>query len=80
MPVTSVICEPHEGANLCQESDKTIRARGYAWSGGGRDIIRVDVSADGGKTWKVKTLIVFVVFYCVLGSGVMTIWGLTKSC
>lgn len=25
--------------------------RGYAWSGGGRDVIRVDVSVDGGKTW-----------------------------
>lgn len=25
--------------------------RGYAWSGGGREVARVDVSADGGKTW-----------------------------
>ncbi len=25
--------------------------RGYAWSGGGRDVVRVDVSSDGGKTW-----------------------------
>jgi sulfite oxidase len=25
--------------------------KGYAWSGGGRDIVRVDVSADGGRTW-----------------------------
>ncbi len=25
--------------------------KGYAWSGGGQGIIRVDVSADGGKTW-----------------------------
>ncbi len=24
---------------------------GYAWSGGGRGIVRVDVSADGGKNW-----------------------------
>ncbi len=24
---------------------------GYAWSGGGRRIIRVDLTADGGKTW-----------------------------
>ena len=24
---------------------------GYAWSGGGRGIIRVEVSSDGGKTW-----------------------------
>lgn len=25
---------------------------GYAWSGGGRGIIRVEVSADGGNTWQ----------------------------
>jgi hypothetical protein len=26
--------------------------QGFAYSGGGRGIARVDVSADGGKTWK----------------------------
>jgi hypothetical protein len=26
--------------------------QGYAYSGGGRGIVRIDVSADGGKTWK----------------------------
>jgi sulfite oxidase len=26
--------------------------QGFAYSGGGRSIVRVDVSADGGKTWK----------------------------
>lgn len=30
--------------------------KGYAWSGGGQGIIRVDVSADGGKTWHDATL------------------------
>ena len=25
---------------------------GYAYSGGGRKIVRVDISADGGKTWR----------------------------
>ncbi|KAI9206095.1 Oxidoreductase, molybdopterin-binding domain-containing protein [Polychytrium aggregatum] len=29
----------------------TVRVEGYAWSGGGRSIARVDVSSDGGKTW-----------------------------
>ena len=28
----------------------------YAWSGGGKGIIRVDVSVDGGKTWHVANL------------------------
>lgn len=26
---------------------------GYAWSGGGRRIVRVDVTIDGGNTWHV---------------------------
>jgi len=30
--------------------------RGYAYSGGGRGIVRVDVSVDGGKTWKAADL------------------------
>ena len=31
--------------------------QGFAFSGGGRAIVRVDVSADGGKTWKQADLI-----------------------
>lgn len=30
--------------------------QGFAYSGGGRRVVRVDVSADGGKTWKPATL------------------------
>lgn len=30
--------------------------KGYAYSGGGRGIVRVDVSVDGGKTWKAAQL------------------------
>ena len=33
-----------------------VTVKGYAWSGGGRGIIRVEVSADGGKTWHQATL------------------------
>ena len=29
----------------------TVHLRGYAWSGGGRSVIRVDLSADEGKHW-----------------------------
>lgn len=29
---------------------------GVAWSGGGRGIVRVDVSGDGGKSWQVAEL------------------------
>jgi len=52
-PVTSLILEPKE--NSMQEFDD-IPVRGLAWSGGGRGIVRVDVSADGGKTWHTAEL------------------------
>ena len=50
LPVVSAICDPAEGSELEPGADE-VTLRGYAWSGGGRAIIRVDVSADGGKTW-----------------------------
>lgn len=30
--------------------------KGYAWSGGGRAIQRVDISIDGGENWMQATL------------------------
>lgn len=54
MPVTSAITYPAPG--FCVErdgdDDLTVTVKGYAWSGGGNGIIRVDVSTDGGKTWQ----------------------------
>lgn len=52
-PVTSMIISPKEGA--LEEFDE-VTVRGIAWSGGGRGIIRVDVSADGGKNWTTAEL------------------------
>lgn len=52
-PITSAICEPEPGAEAWL-SDGDVTAKGYAFSGGGRDVIRVDVSADEGKTWHVS--------------------------
>ncbi|XP_067137391.1 sulfite oxidase-like [Centruroides vittatus] len=54
-PVVSAICEPvdHSKVKVC---DDKVKVKGYACSGGGRKIIRVDVSADEGKTWKTATL------------------------
>jgi sulfite oxidase len=49
LPVQSAICEPENGQTLDDNEEVTVK--GYAWSGGGRGIYRVDVSADGGKTW-----------------------------
>nr|CAH7716926.1 unnamed protein product [Callosobruchus chinensis] len=52
LPVTSAICKPYDGDSV-NVVDGKICIKGYAWSGGGQKIIRVDVSADGGKTWHV---------------------------
>jgi sulfite oxidase len=48
LPVQSAILEP--SANTVLDGDD-VAMKGYAWSGGGRAIERVDVSADGGTTW-----------------------------
>ena len=55
LPVQSIICTPQEGTSLDAKREK-VHISGIAWSGGGRGIIRVDVSADGGKTWHVANL------------------------
>jgi len=52
-PVTSMIIAPKEGY---QEEFDDVTVRGIAWSGGGRGIIRVDVSADGGTSWTTAEL------------------------
>lgn len=49
-PVQSAICSPQDGVVLLAGT-RDVTLRGYAYSGGGRGIVRVDVSADGGKTW-----------------------------
>jgi sulfite oxidase len=52
LPVQSAICEPTPGAKLpLDAADPHVTVKGYAWSGGGRGIARVDVSVDGGHTW-----------------------------
>eukprot|EP00043_Microstomoeca_roanoka_P001918 m.35362 g.35362 ORF g.35362 m.35362 type:complete len:495 (-) comp11131_c2_seq1:37-1521(-) len=56
MPVQSAIMSPACGAIVSKE-DESVHVRGYAWSGGGRNIVRVDVSADGGETWMTATLL-----------------------
>lgn len=65
LPVTSAIVEPAPGSALEAEPDVSgeaptdrmlVSAKGYAWAGGGRSIVRVDVSADDGKTWHTAEL------------------------
>jgi sulfite oxidase len=64
-PVQSVIVSPSEGQEL-KELVKpgaenggvtaTIPVEGWAYSGGGNGIVRVDVSCDQGATWHTATL------------------------
>jgi sulfite oxidase len=51
MPVQSAFLRPKPGETLKPDATGCITAAGYAWSGGGNSIIRVEVSADAGKTW-----------------------------
>lgn len=37
--------------------DESVALKGWAWSGGGRGIVRVDVSADGGASWHTAELL-----------------------
>jgi sulfite oxidase len=55
MPVTSSICEPLDGSSLPADTSE-VTVKGFAWSGGGRGITRVDVSLDGGTTWQVADI------------------------
>ncbi|KAL2610451.1 hypothetical protein R1flu_029024 [Riccia fluitans] len=52
-PVQCAICTPSEGSIL--KAGSVVKISGYALSGGGRGIERVDVSVDGGHSWKEAT-------------------------
>ena len=54
LPVNSCITYPSLGAVV--EHSGFTSVKGYAYSGGGRGIIRVDISLDGGDTWEQATL------------------------
>ncbi|KAI9328078.1 Oxidoreductase, molybdopterin-binding domain-containing protein [Obelidium mucronatum] len=51
LPVQSCVTVPQQNDSVEIVDGKVTGIKGYAWSGGGRGIIRVDVSIDGGKTW-----------------------------
>lgn len=51
LPITSAI-----GDVAVAPNGQSVTARGYAYAGGGRPVVRVDVSADGGKTWVAASL------------------------
>lgn len=55
LPVQSAITEPSNNFVINDDTDE-LKVKGYAWSGGGRGIVRVDVSIDGGKEWHTADL------------------------
>jgi len=63
MPIQSAIAaieggleEGGEGEGEEEEGVGPLTIKGYAYSGGGRGIARVDVSIDGGKSWEVADI------------------------
>lgn len=61
MPVQSAITSiskqanntiDNSGSDSSSGDDESVVVHGYAYSGGGRGIVRVDVSSDAGKTWR----------------------------
>lgn len=56
LPVQSAILSPKSGS-IVNSTEPAITVKGYAWSGGGKGVVRVDVSVDGGKTWHVANLL-----------------------
>ncbi|KAI0018594.1 Oxidoreductase, molybdopterin-binding domain-containing protein [Xylariomycetidae sp. FL0641] len=69
MPITSAITRTRLKQNPGQDqsiirndpnasaSGQTVQLDGYAYSGGGREIQRVDISLDGGETWDQAKLV-----------------------
>jgi sulfite oxidase len=54
LSLNAVICAPKSGARLAAGP---LLVQGYAFAGGGRFVERVDVSADGGATWRTAALL-----------------------
>jgi sulfite oxidase len=53
-PVQAAICTPVNGTTVDGQCELDVK--GYALSGGGRGILRVEVTLDGGKTWHDATI------------------------
>jgi sulfite oxidase len=49
LPVNSIVTRPEPGARL---PAGPVRIEGFALAGGGREVARVEVSADGGRGWR----------------------------
>ena len=56
--INSAMSRPdhNETMSIARNIDKTYEITGYAYTGGGRAITRVEVSTDGGTHWELATL------------------------
>ena len=54
LSVNSLVVEPAPGSEVAAGA---VAVRGFAFAGGGRPIVRVDLSADGGERWTVARLL-----------------------
>lgn len=54
--VNSVIVHPQDSTEIIAKPGETYNVSGYAYSGGGRKITRVELSLDGGETWRLTNL------------------------
>lgn len=52
LPVQSAITTPEPENAVLEKGEKELVLKGYAVSGARRRIVRVDVSIDGGETWR----------------------------
>ncbi|KAK9509718.1 hypothetical protein O3M35_006973 [Rhynocoris fuscipes] len=57
LPVISAICVPSDGCEVDLNTETDICVKGYSYSGGGRRIIRVDLTCDRGNTWHTANLL-----------------------
>ena len=51
-PNSAIACPAHEEKINYSNGPEKYRAQGYAYSGGGRRVTRVELSLDQGKTWQ----------------------------
>ncbi|KAI9879835.1 MAG: hypothetical protein M1830_006858 [Pleopsidium flavum] len=57
LSVNSAIAYPAHEEQLCiVNGPKNYRARGYAYSGGGRRVTRVEISIDKGRSWRLADI------------------------
>jgi len=54
VPITSAITAPEPGSAVKPGAE--LNLQGYAYSGAGLSVVRVDISVDGGQTWDQATI------------------------